>query len=226
MSDQAVLQQMKNWGYYLGPKCHPHCPGYTCLLVAIRKKPTTLHFDPEMMELRLYKSGGQVSQAKLSLKPLFSGPQRIFPGQIVLHDRIDKRILFFAFGGSLDVVISIGETIYSLCSPAPILELNQRSDSIPDQLALELETLMARMRARWGANKREFNQRLAEVDPLVIYLASLETILTRHHQPPIQSERFHRSHQNLLHEKEWRVKTGEWPAKPPNLETLLTPSAV
>jgi hypothetical protein len=38
---------MENQGYYLLPKFHPHSPGYTGLLVAIRERPTGMHFDPE-----------------------------------------------------------------------------------------------------------------------------------------------------------------------------------
>jgi hypothetical protein len=37
MSEQSVLELMKNWGYYQLAKPHPDSPGYSGLLVAIRK---------------------------------------------------------------------------------------------------------------------------------------------------------------------------------------------
>ena len=75
---------------------------------------------------------------------------------------------------------------------------------------------MARIQAKWGAAK--FSQHLAQVDPLVFYLAILQAILS-------QDESEQQFHHNLLSEKEWLVETGRWPANPLNLETLLAPLA-
>lgn len=223
MNTQSILRQMEHWGYYLLAKPYQHSPGYTQLLIAIRKTPTKLHFDPEIIDLRLCEPDGAVRQIKLRLKPFFSGSRCICPGRIVLHDRMDKRINFFIFGGSLEAIIRPDETIYSLHSPAPILGLSEQSTCIPDLLAFETEALIAKMQAKWGAVA--CNQHLAQVDPFMFYLASLQTILTHHHQPLWSSENWQKFYQSLLHEKEWLLKTGQWPANPANLEALLAPPA-
>ena len=40
MDEQSLLELVENWGYYLFAKSHDSSPGYTRLLVAIRKQPT------------------------------------------------------------------------------------------------------------------------------------------------------------------------------------------
>jgi hypothetical protein len=51
--------------------------------------------------------------------------------------------------------------VYTLRSPAPILELTEPEDSVPAQLASETEAMMGQVQARWGSNDAGFARRLA-----------------------------------------------------------------
>ncbi|MFQ5814516.1 MAG: hypothetical protein ACE5I2_15160 [Anaerolineae bacterium] len=42
---------------------------------------------------------------------------------MIIRDRVDKVVGFFTYGGWLESISVPGETVYSLRSPAPILEL-------------------------------------------------------------------------------------------------------
>jgi hypothetical protein len=227
MEEQSILHLMENWGYYLLPQSHPDSPGYTGLLVAIRKQPTEKHFDPQTMRLRLRDKHNGVTWTTLGLHspvelPIEASLQAC-PGEVILRDRTDKRANFFVFGGSLEAVAVPGETVYSLRSPAPILQLTDDPESVPGQLASETEALIGELRVRWGSDEKGFNRRLAQVDPFQFYLATLQAILARYERDHhTLEEAFHEFYLALRGEKGWLVERGKWPATPPRLEELLT----
>jgi len=223
MSTQSVLNQMENRGYYLLPKSHAHSPGYAGLLVAIRKTPTKMHFDPEAIQLRLRSIDGTATWMTLTLKASVQESRHVCPGQVILRDRVDKRVHFFVFGGSLEIASGPDETVYSLRSPAPTLELTEHAESTPNQLASETEALIGEQRARWGSDETGFAERLAHMDPLPFYLSSLHSILVRYEGSRALHASFHDLYDALLREKEWLRGAGHWSATPPRLEDLLAP---
>jgi hypothetical protein len=163
MDKQSVLELMKDWGYYPLAKPHPDSPGYSGLLVAIRKEPTSKHFDVQMLRLRLRDEHGRAkSRAFIWLSPL-EGTGHVCPGAVTLEDRSGKQVDFFTFGGALETTSGPGEIVYSLRSPAPVLELTTPEETVPDQLAIETEELLGRIGVKWGEDEEGFNQRLAEV---------------------------------------------------------------
>jgi hypothetical protein len=223
MSGTSVSREMKDRGYHLLRQAHPYSPGYTGLRIAVRAKPTKLYFDPELVRLRLCDKFGSASWTILELGPPDGGTRHVCPGRVILRDRLDKRVHFFTFGGSLEVAIAPGETVYSLHSPAPILELTEPEETIPDQLACETEGLMGELQAGWGSNDAGFARRLAQVDPLQFYLASLHSILLRYSQSRALQECFDDLYDTLLREREWLVRVGQWPASLLTLDRLLAP---
>ena len=223
MIEPSMLEQMKNWGYYLFPKPHPHCPGCNELWIAMRKQPTGEHFDPETLYLRLRDTDGAARWKKMSLLTPLEDLHHVCPGTVTLNDRFDKRVDFFTFGGSLEMALSpdSGEDVYALKSPAPILELTVPKETVPDQLASETESLIGESEAKWTFEEKEFNQRLAQVDPLQFYIATLQSILLRYeHTLPLQ-ETYRDLYDTLCRDKEWLVEKNQWPPVTTTLENLL-----
>jgi len=222
MDEGSLLKLMKDWGYYLLPQSHRDSPGYPGVLVVIRDQPTGKHFDPKTLYLPLQDEGvARWTKLRWSSPPTDSN--HVCPGRVILSDRFDKRVEFFTFGGSLEATSGPGEMVYSLRSPAPVLELVAQQETIPDQLASETETLIAKIKARWELDDSGFNRRLAEVDPLQFYLATLQSILLQYKRAPTLEEVYHELRDALLREKEWLVAKDLWPANPPTLEDLLAP---
>jgi len=222
MNEPSVFHQMENWGYYM-LKPHRHSLGYAELLVAIREIPTGMHFDPELIRLRLQDEDDAANWATFGLRSPFWGGRHVCPGLVILRDRVDKRVEFFVFGGSLEAASVSGETVYALRSPAPILALTEPPGSIPDQLASETEMMMGKLDARWGLNDEGFAQRLAQVDTLQFYLASLYSILARYKHSQALRETFHDLYDALLAERLRLMEAGQWPATPLGLDELLAP---
>lgn len=223
ISERDFIDRMEKWGYYLLPKSHPHCFGHTGLLVAIRETPTEQHFDPELIHLRLGDRDNLAKSVTLKLKPAFSRPRHICPGRVVLYDRIDKRVHFFTFGGSLETISAPDETVYFLHSPGPILEITGDLRSIPDQLAFEIEALLGECQTKWGSNDNGFVCRLAQLDPRQFYLSSLQTILIRYQHHRALRRNHSKFYTALLQEKEWLAQAGQWPATSSLLEDLFDP---
>jgi hypothetical protein len=229
VEEQSILHLMEDWGYYLLPKSHPDSPGYTGLLVAIRKQPTEKHFDPQSMRLRLRDKYNKAkwttlwlrSPAELAIKASI----HVCPGEVMLRDRTDKRVDFFVFGGSLEAVAVPGETVYSLRSPAPILELTDDLESVPDQLASETQAFMGELEVRWGSDEEGFAHRLARVDPLQFYLATLQSLLARYERDQhMLQDTFHEFYLALRNEKQWLMEREQWPPTLLRLEELLAPN--
>ena len=228
MEEQSILHLMEKWGYYLLPRSHPDSLGYTGLLVAIRKQPTEKHFDPQTIRLRLRDKYDQAKWTTLWLQsPLelpITASMHVCPGEVMLRDRTEKRVDFFVFGGSLEAVSVPGETVYSLRSPAPILQLSDDPETVPDQLTSETQALIGELQVRWGSDEEGFARRLAQVDPLQFYLATLQAILTRYERDRhILQETFHEFYLALRHEKGRLMERGRWPATLPTLGELLAP---
>lgn len=234
MEERSILQLMEKWGYYLLPKPHLESPGHTGLLVAIRKEPTGKHFDPQSMRLwlRLLRDEHEeVRRATLWIDSPTELPIRgsihVCPGRVVLRDRRDKGVSFFTFGGSLEAVSVPGETVYSLRSPAPILQVTENLESASDQLAFGTEELMGELQVKWGLDEEGFVRRLGQVDPFLFYVAALNSILARYEHDHTLQETFHGFYIALRTEKGWLMRRGEWPTPSPRLEELLAskPSA-
>lgn len=214
---------MKDWGYYLLSQSHRDSPGYTGLLVVIRKQPTGKHFDSETLHLRIRDIEGVARRRTLSWLSAPPDSDRVCPGRVILRDRFDKSVEFFTFGGSLEVISRPGEIVYSLRSPAPILELTAQSETVPDQLASETELLIGELQVRWRLDEEGFDRRLGEVDPLRFYLATLRSILLHYERAQPLGKVYHEFYDALLQEKAWFVAEGLWPANLPLLEDLLAP---
>lgn len=225
MDEQSLLELMRNWGYYLLPKSHRDSPGYTGLLIAIRQQPTGEHFDPQRLRLRLQDADGVVRWRTLDWLTPLEASAHACPGRLILRDRFDKSVEFFTFGGTLEVTSGPGEMVYSLRSPAPILELTDHLETVPNQLAAETESLMDEVAVRWGLDEDGFEQRLAEVAPLRFYLASVQSILLHYERARALEQVYRELYETLRREREWLIEEGLWPANPPMPEDLLAPNS-
>ena len=221
MDERSILKAMEGLGYQLLSRTHRGSPGGSGLLVALRKEPTGKHFDPETMHLRLRDRRGMAKWRSLSL--LSPGPDsdRICPGGVILSDRLDKRVEFFTFGGSLEVIPAPDARVYALRSPAPVLQLVAEKETVADQLAAETESLLSRAEVQWGHDEHGFNQRLAEIEPLHFYLGTLHSLIEKYeHCHPLE-ETLHELCGMLHRENEWLMSQGLWPAKAMAIESLF-----
>jgi len=218
-----LLHQVEKWGYYQLPRSHPHSPGYTGLLVAIREAPTERHFDPEKIRLQILDEDGIPQRMTFGLEQHLAKSRQVCTGRVILQDRRDKEVEFFTFGGSIESVSVPGETVYSLRSTAPILQLTDEGESIPNLLAAETEVLIAKQRVRWRADDEGFGMQLAQVGPLQFYVATVSSLLACAEQTSVLPNEIAELYTVLCKERSWLEETGQWPDRLLSLEQLLSP---
>ena len=210
------------YGYRFYPKERPTSPGHPRLDFVLRSKPTGRHFDPTHVRLPVVSRHGGIEMLTLYHPWRASRHQRLCAGRISSWDRVQKTVQAFSFGGKVEVTMEQDYTLCVLTSPAPILHLIH-SNSPATLLAAEVEELLARRRAAWAERVKEFEERLAGIEPLQLYFMCLSEL----------SERF----EHLLWDPEDTLTlqlvqliraeirafqdAGEWPSTVPGLSEAL-----
>jgi hypothetical protein len=223
MGKLKMEERIASLGYFLLPSTTANSPGYPGLLVAIRAEPTGEHYDPEVLHVHLRTTDGLARWCDLARQPLLHAPEQVVLGRLSLRDRVDKRVDFFTFGGCLDITTTAKETIYTLTSPAPILELTGRRDEISDQLTTEVEALMAGYLARWGRNNDGLVRCLVQQEPLVLYVACLKSLYRQYQQVSLFRQEYPQFYTMLRSERERLANENAWTHIQPDLEALLRP---
>jgi len=91
-----------------------------------------------------------------------------------------------------------------------------------EQLAGEVEAVMAEVETKWGSDK-EFSRRLAQIEPLDFYLAVLQSLHSRFEHSRALQESSRNLYNTIHREREWFTGIGQWPSSPITAEELLSP---
>jgi hypothetical protein len=226
LDSQSLLELMKDQGIYCFRPLPHHSLGYPGLAIAMRPSPTGEHFDPDTVRLRLRNRAGIAAWTTLSWSSVSVASEAVCLGRAILSDRSKGCIEFYTFGGSLELIRGPDEVVVALRSPAPILELDPAEETVADQLACETEALLGKAEVAWGQDEQGFNQRLAEMDPVQLYIAALCSILHQYSFCGSLRETYRECSEALLREKHRLRAEGLWPANPPLLGDLLAPNSV
>ena len=221
-----------NLGYFLTssgePSADPLTP--TQLHVILRDQETDAHYDPAFIHLPVADASEGVRLVTLGLTPITEQARRVCMGRIVLNDNAHKQVYLFSFGGQLTVSVchqaasaTPCKTEYILTSTAPILILSADQRDTSNQLADEMESTLARIRAGWGMADTAFWQRLAHMDPALAFVGGLKEIRGRYTHVAALGQEFP-SFANYLSREEKRLKdAGVWNAETTTLSDLLAP---
>jgi hypothetical protein len=219
-----ILRRMEHWGYYLLPKSHDASPGYGGLQVAIREELTREHFDPETVDLQVIGYDGAPIWSKLH-RDSEVRHRRVPLTRIILNDRSGKKdAKFLTYGGRLEAIYTRHETVFTLRTPAPLLDLTARGLTIAEELAVETERLLGALQVEWGRDDEGFARQVAQVDPMELYGATIHSLVDECEA----LEAHHCSEAYLLmlrEEQAWLERHRERPGKTRRLEELLAPPA-
>ncbi len=213
MNQHTFLNRLETLGYYLLPQPHPDSPGYTGLLVVVRKAP--FGHEPEMIRIPLYEWGSKLSIAKLHAEMEEPKTFVICPGKVVVRSKNEREATFYTFGGNLESELLEAETVFSFRSTAPILELVSEEETLVDLLAEETEILFAKTEAQQDLSSKELLVRLVKAGPENVYLAVLQSLLTA-------DRSYDQEFINLLNsELSWYQKMGRWPLFPRDIAEIV-----
>jgi hypothetical protein len=206
-------------GYYIHPDEHSKLDRCWQLEINLCRQPTYEHFDPERIDIWIVEKDGDVTHTSISHPWRGRKHLQIFPGRVILHDRVDEVVEAYSFGGNLEIVSKAAQTRCQLSSPAPIIELFNSFDA-ETILVSKFEALLACLEAQWAGNELGFNRKLAAIDPFTLFIAGLVAVRERLCQlPPLASQQqTMRALNEIVHDFQ---ADGMWPASPPQLSDLL-----
>lgn len=123
----------------------PQAPGGANLVVALRERPTLVHFDPERVDYWV-DAGGRGQPAEITRKTHVPIEQPFEWGTIRVVDRLEVFNSFLTFGGTLRAVaLDPATTLVVFSSHAPILRSTGHSQQV-DLSTGEVGAFFARMR--------------------------------------------------------------------------------
>ena len=182
MSDKLEGKNNQQNPYHLGylfhyPKFDQDEPFQ--LDISIAGVPTQQHYDPERVEMTV------VSRDKERLTHLvvdhpwsYGENYQVCAGVIRMIDRKEKVEEALTFGANLIIKSESQITSLTITSPAPILKITNTNRQV-ELLRDEYEMLLAERRANWLNSPGEFEQRLIEVDPIVLYQSMLRSLIDK-----------------------------------------------
>lgn len=217
----SPVLDVDDWGYSLLPPSHRASPGAAGLVVTIRAKPTGKHFDPERIMLHTLGVQNKPERLTLERKPPQTMNSRVCMGDVTLVDRLNKSVEFFTFGGCMEFAQQPDETIYTLRSPAPILQLFPDMENIQDQFVSEVELELSALHARCGAHDGEFERHLAGLDAESLYGALLRELWRKYSSSKPLQATFPHLYKMLAHEVEWLEQNSAWREWGPSLDDVI-----
>jgi hypothetical protein len=223
MKQQLLLRRLETFGYYPLPRLHLNSPGYSGLLILLQKHPPERH-EPESVQLHLHEADGKFVKLRVQNDLSHAPPRLVCPGWVIIRSRQEQEATFYTFGGMLESVALPGETVLSLRSSAPVLELLPNGDNPVNQLAEEAEALLARVAARQRLVSYCLVDRLGLAGPEQVYLAVLFSLWEMDEETAVFTHHYPKFHALLLSERRYYQEAGRWPRAPYHLEALLQDS--
>jgi hypothetical protein len=171
----SYLYEEPDLGYVFYPPSHPGDPGHPRLDVFLRQVRTEHHFDVSTVHFSVFSSANLIDRFSVSLHHLGPFEGKVCPGRIILESFDSKTVDAFTFGGQFQVEMRPDLTLCTIRSEAPILEI-VKEETVASMLAQEVEILLASRRAAWAQNPDALAMRLAKIDSITLYHASLEEL--------------------------------------------------
>jgi hypothetical protein len=168
---------LADWGFLADPDL-PNRPGPAYLLVAIRAKPTLLHYDPELVEYWITDETEHGVNEAITYASRLPRETGFSWGPISVVDRLGVANRYLTFGGTLRAERIDGEVICVFESPAPLLRRGGHSQGW-DTGAHSVAGFFGRFRAAAGF-QHDFERRAAHTDPVTRYAAFVNEFVTRY----------------------------------------------
>jgi len=210
-------------GFVFSPPCHPNQLYHRQLDITLHDTPTLRHFDPEVVQFRV--APDPKGNSVIKVRHPWEGKEKhhVLVNRVIMRDCVDKVVEAFTFGGELLIVSNNEYTHCILKSPAPIIALDT-SSQMETVLIDEVVILLAERREVWDEEhpKDDFDKRLANTDPFILYVASINDLQEKLHHFPIPLPEFLFDFTQFLRvERRLLQKKGLWPRNVPTIPQLL-----
>lgn len=142
--------------------------------IFISSIPTEQHFDVRRVQVFVKTRYGEKDRLIISHPWSYEKEADICAGILIMEDRKGNKEEAFTFGGKLKIVEQDMQTICTVTSSAPILEVSGASPT-HNLFIEELEIVLAKRQATFLDNS-EFEKLLCEAEPFELYQACLREL--------------------------------------------------
>jgi hypothetical protein len=215
-------------GYDLEPSRYAPLLGFSRLRVLISDKPTQRFFDVKQMSLPTFDGRflhhTQVTRHELSPSESF----QVSVGELRLETHQGETLQAFTLGGNLRATVVMGDLYCEFTSNAPILKVDDDTNSVNRVIADELADLLAENESSMAGHEDELYTRLSKFDPYTIFLSCLVSLQALVDNVPmgVRRERFHKASANIQRAIQIVRETDGWDGHSPSLEELLSSGGV
>ncbi len=225
--DNTTLGKLDCWGHSCTPYPQHNRLGYAGVLFMLQNTADSNHFfSPTSLHIHTIEPDGHAYWETLRHDTVSLPVHAIYPGKLHLRDKHGEEMVFFSFGAHIDMEKDDDKTIFSIRSKAPILELSLKNKTIANDMADEVEGMLARLEVQWQlhqANTATFSQYIAQTfPPQHLYTTSIYTLLTYYEKEPD----FHHSSLDLYHQLEQEKlvlqENSQWPLIISSFDDLFT----
>jgi hypothetical protein len=215
--------------YVFSPSKYTPALGHPQLDIYLSNAPTERYFDTRQARFIIERSGdvGPIVVNSPWEEWMGASEQHVCAGRITMIDHQDNTHDAFSLGGSLTIQNKDDYTICKLVSTAPIFNLQDHLvnniESTTKLLVDEFEELFAMRQAHWLNNETEYFSRLAGMEPLTLFAASLVTLEKKYKSFPVtsRSDQVRRAFQTVQHAIQLLQENDDWPQELPDLEEIL-----
>ncbi len=172
-------------GYFFHTPAQANELGSPQLDVVLRPTPSGEHFDPVSFMCQTTAPTG-LTKLRVTHPWEQEKSYRINAGEIIIEDARLAQVKAFTFGGSLQIDSDARRTLCRLASPAPLLEHSLHEHSLEERMIEEVYILFAQRRA--AQDDDDFESKLANVDPVLLYRACLKALADKFEHFPATDE--------------------------------------
>lgn len=202
----------------------PYSPplGYSGVEIRLTDARGNRYFDARRA-LFPVEAAGVLRRAAVEHPYRLAGELRFVPGRIHLEAFDGDQLEIVTFGGWAAMTVAAGTTVCRVTSTAPFLPLNEGVESPFVVMESELEALLAQSRAVWGRDEYRHLDRLADLDPMTLFVASVRTLeerparLAHVEGDPATRLALHQAREM----RRTLERAGHWPAAAADLPELL-----
>lgn len=155
--------------------------------IFVASLPTELHFDVQHALFFTTMPDETIEKITVTHPWTYKNTAQVCAGVVVMEDRNKEKKEAFTFGGNLKIKTEESQTICTLTSSAPILEIND-STPLKHFFVEELEMLLAEQRAT-HLDHHDYEKQLGNADPRELYLACLEALRQKFEDFPHKDEK-------------------------------------
>jgi hypothetical protein len=216
------MVDLVRFGYFFFPSHYRPPLGYSAFDAYLCEPRTDWYFDTQAATFPVVTD--EATRHLRIVHPWPLAPQRlqVVFGRFYLVAHNGELIEGCSLGGTLEIDDHGTHTSCHLTSPAPIFEVDDPNGFI-NLLESEVEAELARARAEWTGSDAEFDRRVAKMDPMTLFVASLDFLdAYLRSQPNAMANDLVMDERSALHRAIRTVQeAGLWPTFVPSLRELI-----